>query len=218
MRSVRWLAGMGVLVVALAAGWLARDELAAFVSRATGKEDAATETMPAADEAPASLAREVDEKVIALGQGKLSEVTLDADQVSAWIGSMQGFIPTYVSDVSAAIEEERLVLSGRVAVREVPGAERLGPVAALFGDTASVTLRGRLDGLQPGWGLLYVEVLEVGVVPLPEAMRDNLLSQLKGDAADGLPRNALPFQLPDFVTDVGVRGDSVFLRGLPSGR
>jgi hypothetical protein len=218
MRSCLALVGVGVLVLALAVGWLARDEIADFVSRAAHDGGSAGETMTAAEDMPASLARQVEAKVIALGQGELQEVNLDADQVSAWIGSMEGFVPPYVSDVSAVIEDERLVLFGRVVVREVPGAERLGPVATLFGDTASITVRGRLDGLQPGWGLLYVEVLQVGVVPLPEAMRDDLLDQLKGGVTDGLPRNAVPFQLPDFVTDVGVRGDSVFLRGLPSGR
>ncbi len=216
LRSCASLIGLGLLVALLAVGWLARDEIVSFVSRISNDDETAVEA-PTGEADDALLARQVEAKVIALGQGDLGEVALDADQVSAWIGSMHGFLPAYVSDVSAALEEERLVLSGRVAIDDVPGSERLGPVTTLLGDTVPVTFRGLLDGLQPGWGVMYVEVLQIGVIPVPDAVRDDVLSQMKGDGASGLPTNAVPFQLPSFVTDVGVRGDSVILKSSRGG-
>ncbi len=211
MRSCFAAVGWGTLVVAaLVLGWFARDDIAGFVSRIAGDDEAPVE---AAAPAAASLARGAEEKIIALGQGRSEEITLDAEELNDWIeGGLAGYFPDYISGISAAIEEERLVLTGDVALKEVPGIERLGPVAALLGDTANVTVRGRLDGLELGRGVFYVDDVRVGVLPLPEAARNELLAQMKGGATDDLPANAVVFLLPDFVADVGVRGERVFLR------
>jgi hypothetical protein len=88
----------------------------------------------------------------------------------------------------------------------------MGPAVMLFGDTALVVVRGELDGLAKGWGLYLVDEVKVGLVPLPDAMRDRLLAELKGGAQEGVPSNAVAFLLPDFVTDIGVREDRVYLR------
>jgi len=150
---------------------------------------------------------------MALGQGDSEEITLSADELNGWItGGLAGYFPDYISGVQSAVEDERLVLIGDVVVREVPGIERLGPVLAFIGDTADVKLRGRLDGLGPGRGVYFVDDVWIGMLPLPESARDELLMQLKRGAVDGLPVNAVPFLLPQFVADVGVRGNEVFLR------
>jgi hypothetical protein len=57
----------------------------------------------------------------------------------------------------------------------------------------------------------------VGALPLPTAMRDQLLAQLKGGARGDLPTNAVAFELPQFVTDVGVREDLIFLKSSVEG-
>jgi hypothetical protein len=211
MRSCFTAIGCGALLVAgLVVGWLARDEIAGFVSGLAGGEETAVEL---AEPAGPALARQAERKVIALGQGATEEATLSVEEIEAWIRyGLKGFFPDYVAELSAAIEDERLVLAGRVAVKQVPGIERLGPAAALLGDTTAVSLRGRLDGLEPGHGVFYVDEIRIGLIPLPAAMRDELLAELRGGPADGLPANAVPFELPEFVTDVGVRGDEVFLR------
>jgi hypothetical protein len=210
MRSCAALAGVGAIVVALAvAGWLARDDVVRFVSGDGGEADS---TAMAAAEGR-ELAREVEAKVIALGQGEGREATFGAEELDAWIRhGLAGYFPSYISDVTAAIEEQRLVLSGRVALKEVPDIEQMGPAVMLFGDTALVTVNGRVDGLAKGWGIYYVDQVQVGVVPLPDAMRDRLLTELKGGVQEGVPSNAVAFLLPDFVTDIGVREDRVVLR------
>lgn len=213
MRSCFKLIGCGTLLVAgLVAGWLARDEIASYVSAVVdGKEAPLEASSPHLPE----LARRAEEKIVALGQGEYDETTLDAGELNAWIEyGLRGFFPSYIGDVTAAIEAERLVLAGRVALREVPGIEGFGPWVAFLGDTARVSFSGRLDGLRPGAGVYYVEDVQVGAVPLPAAMRDQLLTQLKGGSSSDLPTNAVAFELPQFVTDVGVREDRVFLRGV----
>jgi len=211
MRSCLKLIGCGTLLIAgLVAGWLARDEIASYVSAVVGRSDAPTEA--AASSAP-ELARRVDDKIVALGQGELDEAVLDADELNAWIEyGLRGFFPSYISDVTAAIEEEKLVLAGRVALQEVEGIERMGPWVAFLGDTAAVSFSGRLDGLRPGAGIYFVDDIQVGALPLPGAMRDQLMLQLKGGSGGDLPANAVAFELPRFVTDVGVREHYVYLR------
>ena len=207
MRSCATAVGIGAVVVAVGlAGWLARDDIVRFVSGRGGElENAAT--------AGPDLAREVEAKVVALGQSEGREATLSTAELDSWIRyGLEGFFPSYISDVTTAIEEQRLVLSGRVALKEVPDIERMGPAVMFFGDTALVVVRGELDGLANGWGIFYVDEVKVGLVPLPDAMRDQLLARLKGGAQEGVPSNAVAFMLPDFVTDIGVREDRVVLR------
>ncbi|MGD2216118.1 MAG: hypothetical protein PVJ64_05155 [Gemmatimonadales bacterium] len=210
MRSCFKLIGCATLIAAGAlAGWLARDEIASYVSTLIGRGEAGVE---ASSNLP-DLARRAEDKIVALGQGELDEARLEADELNAWIEhGLKGFFPSYVSDVAAAIEEEKLVLAGRVALQEVPRIEQLGPWVAFLGDTATVSFSGRLDGLRPGAGVYFVDDVQVGALPLPSAMRDQLLAQLKGGSQVDLPANAVAFELPHFVTDVGVREDHIFLR------
>jgi hypothetical protein len=211
MRSCFKLIGCGTLLVAgVVAGWLARDDIASYVSAVVDRSEAPLE---ASSSSLPDLARRAEDKIVALGQGELDEATLDADELNAWIEyGLKGFFPSYVSDVSAAIEEEKLVLAGRVALQEVPGIEQLGSWVAFLGDTARVSFSGRLDGLRPGAGVYFVDDVQVGALPLPSAMRDQLLAQLKRGSNGDLPTNAVAFELPQFVTDVGVREDHIFLR------
>ena len=202
----------GVLLLAglVIVGWYNRDEIVEFVS---GSTDASETQVESATPAEPSLARRAEAKIISLGQGDSEEVTLDAEELNGWItGGLAGYFPEYISSVSAAIEEEQLVLNGDVAIREVPGIDELGPMVAFLGDTANVTLRGRLDGLGPGRGVYYVDAVQIGMLPLPESARDELMKQLKGNARDDLPDNAVAILLPQFVVDIGVRGGEVFLR------
>ncbi len=179
-------------------------------SQLLGREEVLSPT----SETPSPLlARRVEEKIIGLGQGQMDEATLSPLELDSWIRyGLQGYFPGFISDLSTAIEKDRVVLSGRVAMEQVPGAERLGFARVLFGDTAEVTVNGRVDGLAPGRGLFQVDEVYVGAVLLPSKLRDQLLAQVKGGSNPDLPVNAVGFDLPDFVTDVAVRGDSLVLR------
>lgn len=210
------VAGTILVVAVLVVGFLKRDELAEFTrhtaARVLDRREAPVELADGA--AAPEIARQAEEKVIALGQGKSEEITLSSEELNGWIQyRLTGFFPDYLSDVRASVGEEKLSLSGRVAKASIPGLERLGPAASFLPDTAEVTAIGRLDGLELGRGVYYVETIQIGALPLPDAWRDDLLEQLKGDADDGLQLNAVAFELPPFVTDIGVREGRVFLRG-----
>jgi hypothetical protein len=212
MRSCISAVAFGaLLLVGLAIlGWFNRDEIVDFVTGFGEESDTRVESEAPADP---SLARRAEAKIISLGQGDSQEITLDVEELNGWVtGGLAGYFPEYISGISAAIEEELLVLNGDVAIRSVPGIEELGPMVAFLGDTANVTLRGRLDGLGPGRGVYFIDVVQIGMLPLPESARDELMKQIKGNTNDGLPDNAVVILLPQFVVDIGLRGDVVFLR------
>jgi hypothetical protein len=212
MRSCMKAIGVGMfIVVAAVAGWFARDDISRFVSGLGGADSDSAAAASAIS--GRELARQVDAKVVALGQGEHDEVMLSVEELDAWVRyGLEGFFPGYISEVSVAIEEQRLVLSGLVAMKEVPGIEELGPAVAFFGDTAAVLVRGKLDGLGVGQGVFYVDDVQVGLLPLPDGVRDRLLAEIKTGVEADVPGNAVAFVLPRFVTDVGVREDRVFLR------
>ena len=88
--------GCAVLVVAaLVAGWLARDEIREFARSASSRVfDTRPDTVELAESTGAELARRVDDKVIALGQGATNEITLDSEELTSWIRHrLQGFFP-----------------------------------------------------------------------------------------------------------------------------
>lgn len=211
LRSCLSLIGTGTLIVVLGAvAWFKRDEITRFVEerlRSTDTVELAASTVP-------ELAQRVEAKVTALGEGRESEVGLSAEELSGWIQhDLSRFFPDFVREVTAGFDdEERLVLSARIVVAQVPGADRLGPVAMLVGDTATVEARGRVDGLELGRGIYYMDQVQVGALMLPDRLRDELIDHLKGTTATDLPVNAVTFVLPDFVADIGVRGGELLLR------
>ena len=211
IRGCVSMIGLAVLVVAaLVAGWFERDAIREYVSRFLDREKAGVEVVASGEPAEA---RRAEEKIIALGQGEVDEVTLSAEELDGWIRSgLKGFFPGYISDVRASIGDEQLRLAGRVATDSISGLDRLGPASLFIPDTADVSVAGRLDGLEPGRGVFWVETIRIGALPLPDAIRDQIMLELKGGRAGELGANAVEFELPRFVTDIGVRGEHIFLR------
>ena len=203
-----------LVVVLLILGWIYRDDIVEFArgasSRFFDRDDA---TVELAGGTSLEFARQAERKIISLGQGATDEISLSSEELNGWIEHrLAGFFPEYVSDVTASVSEEQFHLAGRVATKSVPGLERLGPAASFLPDTAAVSTSGRLDGLETGRGVYYIESLQIGALPLPDAWRDDLIAEIKGASDDGLPVNAVAFELPPFVTDIGVRDELVFLR------
>lgn len=228
------IAGMTALLLAavVAVGaWLFRDDLIRAYAHLRGREVVAASTMApgavdgggaggdsaGADAIGPDVARRVEDEVIALGRGESEEVDLSPAEVTSWIRyGLEGFFPDYVKDVSASTDSmDHLLLAGRVVAREVPGIDQLGPAAFLLGDTVPVTVTGRLDGLGPGRGRFRVGSVQLGPLPLPDAMRDQVLAALgvRGRGRDGgAASDAVTFPLPEFVTDIAVRNGVVVLR------
>ncbi len=210
MRSCLAVIAAVTLIVLLTVGWLTRDRLGELISSVTGRGETEVEAPLTTEQ----LARQAENKVVALGQGELEEARLTVDELNSWIEyGLKRFFPTFLSEVTMGLaDEERVALSGRVATREVPGIERMGPFAMFMGDTADVQVRGRVDGLAPGRGVFYIDEVQVGALTLPEALRDQLLAQLRGGGRSTLPANSVGFELPKFVGDVAVREDGIVLR------
>ncbi len=211
MRSCLSLIGfLTVAAVVLVGGWLFRDEigvvLSALRSRSEPSVEAAAATGP-------ELARQAEAKIMALGRGEIEEAALTPEELNGWVRhGLEGFFPDFVADVSASVDEyDRLVLAGRVVVSDVPGAERVGALGSLFGDTTDVSLRGRLDGLEAGRGVLYVDRLQIGLLVLPELIRGQVIDQLAGEPDDDLPSIAVTLELAPFLSEIGLRGGQIVL-------
>jgi hypothetical protein len=203
-----------LLVVLLVVGWIYRGDIERAARGVSARFfDRDQQTVELAGATPPELAAQAERKIIRLGQGEAEEITLTAEELSGWIEHrLVGYFPKYISDVTASVENGGLALEGLVATKSVPGLERLGAAAALLPDTAEVKTIGRIDGLEPGRGVYYIESLHIGSLPLPDAWRDDLLAEVKAGADSELPVNAVIFELPPFVTDIGIREDVVFLR------
>lgn len=140
------------------------------------------------------------------------EVRLTASEAQSWVTyRVEPVLPDYVRDLRVALLDSQLQLDARVETRRVPGVEAAGPFADLVGDTAEVTVVGRVDGVGGGRGAFFVERAFVGGVPLPNPVRDRLLAPLRV-GADDLPPNALAFPLPPPAWDVAVRDGVLILR------
>ena len=161
MRGLLRAGMVAVLIAGVAAGgWMLRDEIGATVARLAGGE-AAAPAAPGAERAGAEgaspsvvgpeAAAHAEAKILALGRGERMEAVFSGIELTSLARhGLREFFPDYVSDVSAGLEADRLVLGGKITVREVPGIERLGASAFLLGDTAAVSARGRERG--PGDG------------------------------------------------------------------
>jgi hypothetical protein len=201
-----------LVVVGLATAWLFRDPLGRLASRVIPGYEVEEGVDSIATGGP-QLAGEVDERMVALGRGELEEVTLSERELNAWITyGLKGYFPGYLDRVTANLRSDDVVLAGRVSVRDVPGIERLGTMAAFLGDTADVAVTGTVDGLAPGRGVFYVEDVRVGAMTLPDPMRDQLLAAIRGRSGNGGGSNAVVFEVPEFVGDVAVHDERLVLR------
>lgn len=213
MRSCAVVIGVVTLLVAgLVAAVFYSDDVRHLAARVVpGLEPPASAAVGGPE-----LAERVEAKVVALGQGDAEEMKLSAEEVNAWIThGLRGYFPSFLADVTAALAEDDLTLAGRVIVRQVPGIERLGPMVAFLGDTADVSASGRLDGLEPGRGVFYIDVVRLGAVPLPDQLRDQLLAAIRGSTEGA---NAVSFELPPFVGDLAVREGELVMRRVDGDR
>lgn len=201
-----------LVVLGLGAAWLFRDPIGRLASRVIPGYEYESGVDEIGADGP-ELARRVDERIVALGQGEIEEATLSERELNAWIThGLKGYFPAYLNDVTADLRSEDVMLTGRVSVREVPGVERLGTMAAFLGDTADVAVTGTVDGLEAGRGVFYVDDVRVGALTLPQPMRDQLLAAIRSRSGNDRGANAVVFQLPGFVGDVAVRDERLILR------
>ena len=202
------LAQVGCLSLVVGAGvalWLARDPTSALVRGWLGRP-AATVVVAIAPE----VADSAESKVRRLEPGR--ELRLSFAEVQSWVTyRVEPALPDYVRDVRVALEDSRLRLDARIETRRVPGAESAGPLVELVGDTAEVTVVGRLDGVGAGRGAYFVERAFVGGLPVPDPLRNRLLAPLRRGAR-GLPPHAVPFPLPPPAWDIAVREGALVLR------
>jgi len=203
------LAGIGCLVVLLAAvvaGYVYRDELAHLYRRVRGipERPPAVYATPSADAARRAEA--------ALGQlsrrGGPSSVELSADQLAALIDRELAHGPSRVFDsIAVALADSQVLVKGSLDVSQLPR-RLLGPLSENLGRYEPVVAGGRLAAAADGSVRWTIEQLKLGDLALPKATIPAIIRSL---GVAGARDASVPIPLPVPVGDVRVSASGVRL-------
>jgi hypothetical protein len=208
------LGRLGCLFVLLCAGvyaYLTRDR---WMSRVTGKEDAATVTW----ERVADPGKARDD-IAALGQSKgPAYVTVTAAELAALMVESTGHrLPAALDSVEAAVVDETVRVRARVRLDDIRGLDALGPLQGMLGNSERIELTGTMAVLRPGLGEFRVASVKVGELLLPRAAIPRLLARLDSSVRpEGVSPDGLAITIPEYIGDVRIaRGEITIYRRTP---
>lgn len=191
-----------VLVVLAVVAWLTRD---AWWERVTGRTTASEITWTPVSEAPASKARE---RVTALSRrgGEVYANLTPAEVASLLLAESGGRLPASVSDVEAAIVDDRISVRATVDLSDLKSAEGLGPLRELLTGRQRVTVSGTPFVATQGQGRLRIHEVKVGELAVPRALISRVLSQVyrTGDSTSADDQPSIDFPLPSYIGDMRV--------------
>ena len=193
-----------VLVVAVAL-WIFREPLLERARGAFGREEAPPTSLELADRATGKIERLVG--------GESRMISLSEEEVQALLQNrLRTFLPTYVLEPSIELDGERVVMSARLPVDEVPQLrDELGPAAGFLPDTTAVSASGHVIPYDETHVALAFDEMSVARVPLPKRMIPNVVARLRRSPQPDLPPDALALPLPAGVRAAYVRADSLVL-------
>lgn len=202
MRKVL-LGILGLVVVAVLAGWLFRGPLL----RLWGAEEVlATSVSPEA----ADLAERKLERLRTKGETvRLSDVEL----TSLLRYRMRDRIPGDLASPAVVFEGDTLRLHGRVPSDRLP--DMPPQVQAFLPDTADVEILGHLRTVQPGQAAIEIRRITVAGLPVPDRLYRRALERLGRTDQPGLGPTDLPFRLPEGVGSARLEGGLLVLSPNP---
>lgn len=205
------LKGVGclvVLAVVAVVGWMTRDM---WWTRVTGRQPETQVTWTPVSVEPAASARQ---RVTALSRpGGAVYANLTPAEVAAMIlAESGGRLPASVSDVEAAVIDERLSVRATVDLSDLRGVEGLGPLREFLTGKQRVTLTGSPSVAAQGQGRFRVDELKVGELSIPKRMISRVLAQIdRNDATSGEDQPTISFPLPRYIGDIRVSNGQVTL-------
>jgi hypothetical protein len=124
-----------------------------------------------------ALAQATVDRLSLFRSGRLGDrLVLTAPEVTALLRfGVPGVVPAGVVDPIVELGDDAVRISMRVATSHMPSARSIARVVGVLTDTVTVSLRGSIESLE-GRLALVVDRLEVGHVPLPGELVDELLS------------------------------------------
>jgi hypothetical protein len=205
---------VGLVVVAGAvayAGWRWGEPVFPRLERLVGVEaerPGADGPVPSPALAESTLAR--IESLQAGGEG--GRLRLSGAELSSLIQfGLPGVVPPGVDQPVVRLEDDRVVLSARIARGAFPDLPSLGEVGGLLPDTVLVVMRGVLLPFGEGYAALHVERAEASRVPLPGRVIPGILSALGRVPREGLPASAIVLPLPPGLASAYVEQDQLVL-------
>jgi hypothetical protein len=113
-----------------------------------------------------------------------------------------------VDSVEARISGAAMLIRGQVTTGNLR--DKLGPLAGIMKERETVELVGTFNMLQPGIGEFVVNRAMIGQVTLPAGMVPRLVREIdKHPRPEGVADNALPLQVPTYVSDIRIANGKV---------
>jgi len=124
-------------------------------------------------------------------------------------------LPPSAKDVQAAAIGDRMYLRASVSLRELGGANSLGPLASMLGDRETMQIGGTFEVLRTGLAQFRVQEVKLRDFPLPQRAIPRVIRQIrKGAVPEGVTGDGLALEVPRHVGDVRVsRGKVTLYKG-----
>ncbi|MFC1660133.1 hypothetical protein ACFL3S_01530 [Gemmatimonadota bacterium] len=199
-----------ILLLALFVGWKWGPVFAPVVKEWLGIETSSSAQGP---EPSPELADSVllHLQAFSRGEGGARMALGNRELTSVLRYSLQTLLPEGVSEPSARMQGERILLRSKVQLASFPDLPDLGPILGLLPDTLDVALEGSLMALGDEEGVLLVRGVEASRIPLPRRMIPQILRALGRESRPGLPPEAFVFPLPGVLTSAYILSDSLIL-------
>jgi hypothetical protein len=192
-----------VLVLALAAGWWARDRWAAREAVIAAAADTAVVWEPITTEG-ADRARAAIE---GLGQRTAPVfVSIGAGDLSSYIFvALARQLPPSAENIQAAVIGDQLHVRASVKLSDFGGAGALGPLAGFLSERETMQLGGTFRVIHPGLAEFRVADLRMGNFPIPRNLVPRLIRTFsKGARPTGVSEDGLPLVVPEYLADVRI--------------
>jgi hypothetical protein len=121
-------------------------------------------------------------------------------------------LPPSAQNVAATTIGDRLYVRADISLRDVGGAEVLGPLAGFLGERETIVFGGTFEVVRPGLAQYHVRELRLKELAVPSKMIPRLLQRIaRGARPPGIAADALPLVVPEQIGDVRVARGRVTL-------
>jgi len=201
---------LAVLVALGSVAYLNRDRIFGMIGSI--RRASAVEETGASEE----LAQRAGMKLDDLESGREPLVALSGNELQSLLTyRFPQLLPPFVDSPTIELKDDRILVTARVPIENMPNLSELGDAAGFLPDTTEVGMTGSILPLDSGRVALAVDDVSASRIPLPDRLIPGALRRLGRKDEPGLPRDALAVPLPPGATAAYVRGDSLYLLARP---
>ena len=221
MGCLRNLGCLVVLLIAVAIGWLYRDELVSLGGRwlpgREREEVTTTEVSAPTREWEPLTASAAQRTRTAMGRltrrsGPVFVNIPAADAASYILEELSARLPASAESLATRVAGDRLYVRAQVRVADLGQTGALGPLAKLLGERETLEFGGTVDMVRPGLAEYRVRAIKIGDLSVPSLAIPRIVRQIRPDSlAEGLAADGLPVELPPHIGDVRIAGGKVTL-------